>query len=241
MPMPPDLRYVDLAAAAPTADEAVVVIDVLRAFTVVPWLFARGAQRVLAVATHEQALRLRAQRLPDALLAGEHGGRPYPDFDLGNSPTEVAGRDLAGATVVHRTSAGTQGLVATIGSGLVVASAFVTVEATVRQLLAADPSRVTFVITGASLGRDGDEDLACAELIAARLRGERPEPAPFLARVARSDHGRLFAPDGPTWATREDLDRALELDRFDRAVLATPVDDAVELSLGPAPPPGVGH
>ena len=71
-------------------DDAVVVIDVLRAFTVVPWLFARGCSSGSStVAAHDQALRLRETRLPDALLAGEDGGRQYPDFDLGNSPTEV--------------------------------------------------------------------------------------------------------------------------------------------------------
>ena len=65
-------------------------------------------------------------------------------------------------TVVHRTSAGTQGLVRTVGSPLMLAASFVTVEATARRLACARPARVTFVITGASLGRDGDEDLRAA-------------------------------------------------------------------------------
>jgi hypothetical protein len=59
---------------------------------------------------------------------------------------------------------------------------------------------VTFVITGASLGRDGDEDLAAAELIAARLQGEDPDPRRFTARVATSDAGRNFVPGGADWA-----------------------------------------
>jgi len=79
---------------------------------------------------------------------------------------------------------------------------------------------VTFVVTGASLGRDGDEDLACAELIAARLAGDDPDPRPFLDRVPRSDAGRAFAPDGPEWAPPEDLAMACEVDRFDTAVVA---------------------
>jgi 2-phosphosulfolactate phosphatase len=222
-----EVRFVDLAGAEP--DEAVVVIDVLRAFTVVPWLFARGVARVLAVAERDHAERLRDTTLPGALLAGESGGRRLPGFDLGNSPSEVRDHaDLTGATVVHRTSAGTQGLARTAGSGLVLAASFATARATARVLAATSTSRVTFVVTGASLGRDGDEDLAAAELIAARLRGEDPDPVPFLARVAPSDAGRHFSPSGPDWAPVADLELALEVDRFDHALSATPASDVPE-------------
>jgi 2-phosphosulfolactate phosphatase len=217
-----EVRYVDLDGAEP--DEAVVVIDVLRAFTVQPWMFAQGVTRLFAVAERAQALALRDGPLTCALLAGEQGGRPFPGFDLGNSPTEVSERDLTGATVVHRTSAGTQGLVRTAGSGKVFAASFVTAGATARALQALRPGRVTFVITGASLGRNGDEDLAAAELIAARLRGDDPDPADYLARIADSDAGALFHDDGPDWAPPSDMALAAELDRFTHAVRAEPAD-----------------
>jgi 2-phosphosulfolactate phosphatase len=217
----PTLRFVALADAEP--DEAVVVVDVLRAFTTVPWLYHRGVARVLAVDTVERATALRDGPLPTALLAGEVGGEPVPGFDLGNSPHEVAGLDavhLHGRTVVHRTSAGTQGLVRTAGSGVSFAASFVTAAATAAALRRAAPGRVTFVITGASLGRDGDEDLAAAELIGARLIGDDPDPGPFLGRVPLADAGRSFAADGPDWAPPADLAAACEVDRFDLALRA---------------------
>lgn len=231
-----DVRYVDLAEAAP--DGVVVVIDVLRAFTVVPWLLHRGVRRVLAVDTRERALAVRADHLPAALLAGESGGEPLPGFDLGNSPAEVADSSLPlhGSDVIHRTTAGTQGLVRCAASPVLLAASFANAGATARALTAGRPARVTFVVTGASLGRDGDEDLAAAELIAARAVGGDPDPAPFLARVARSDAGRHFAPGGPAWASPRDLDAACELDRFDTAVVAgVPIDLPDTLSGGPAP------
>jgi 2-phosphosulfolactate phosphatase len=225
------VTYVDLEAAAPA--EAVVVIDVLRAFTTVPWAYHQGAARILAVADREQATTLRASSLPDALLAGEQGGIPVPGFDLGNSPSEFARTDLTGRTIVHRTSAGTQGLARTVGSRIVLAASFVTADATAQALRTAEVTDVTFVITGASLGRNGDEDLAAAELIAARFQGKQPDPAPFLARVAPSDAGLLFSDDGPDWAPPEDLRMACDLDRFDRALIAAPAGelDAVEVRL----------
>jgi len=228
-----DVRFLTLAEAEP--DEAVVVIDVLRAFTVQPWLFARGADRILAVAGEDHALALRDRELPDAVLAGEEGGQQLAGFELGNSPTQVQSADVAGRTIIHRTSAGTQGLARTAGSGLVLAGAFVTARATAAALRAAAPQRVSFIITGASQGRDGDEDLAAAELIAARLRGEEPDPAGFTARVATSDAGRNFVEGGPDWAPPSDLALSIEVDRFDhalRAVAAVDVD-AIEVTRVP--------
>ncbi len=107
-------RFVPLDEARP--DGAVVVIDVLRAFTVQPWLFHRGAARIVTVTEEEQAIGLREAHLPDALLAGEEGGVQIEGFDLGNSPTQIAGADVGGRTIIHRTSAGTHGLARTAGS-----------------------------------------------------------------------------------------------------------------------------
>lgn len=229
--MPIEVRFVPLADAGP--DDAVVVIDVLRAFTVQPWMFARGATRILTVADAAEAMRLRDEHLPEAVLAGEEGGEQLEGFDLGNSPVQVQGTDLAGRTVIHRTSAGTQGLARTAGSGLVLAASFVTAGATARVLATAGPERVTFVITGASLGRDGDEDLAAAELIAARLQGEQPDAGPYLARIAASDAGRNFVPGGPPWASPADLAACAELDRFDHAMQVLPAGDLAALEVTP--------
>jgi 2-phosphosulfolactate phosphatase len=231
----PRVSFVDLADARP--EEAVVVIDVLRAFTTVPWLLQQGASRVLAVGSRDHARRLAACELPDALLAGEHGGRRVPDFDLGNSPHDLRGRDLGSRPVVLRTSAGTQGLVRTSGSRLLLAASFTVADATARALRSASVRRVTFVITGASLGRDGDEDLACAELIAARLHGRDPDVSPYLARVGRSDAGRVFGPGGPDWANPQDRELACQVDRFDHPLVARPAPDvdAIEIHPGPAP------
>lgn len=222
-------RFVDLADAAP--GEAVVVIDVLRAFTTVPWLLHRGASRVLAVASRDEARRLRDEQLPDALLAGEHGGRKVADFDLGNSPSDLVTRDLTDRTVVLRTSAGTQGLVRCAGSGVLLAASFVVAGATSRLLRDAGVRDVTYVVTGASLGRDGDEDIACGQLIDARVAGQDPDPSAYLARIASADAGRNFAADGPDWAPPADLAMARELDRFATALRVRPAGDVDALEI----------
>ena len=224
-------RFVDLDRAEPAG--TVVVIDVLRAFTTVAWMLARGAERILTVASRDQARRIRDEQLPQALLAGEQGGVPVPDFDLGNSPSDLVARDLTGATIVLRTSAGTLGLARCAGSRLLLAASFPVAAATAAELRHAAPGEVTYVITGASLDRDGDEDLACAELIQARLNGADVDPAPFLARVPTSDAGRAFGPDGPAWAPPEDLELACEVDRFPVALHATHATDVDAIEITP--------
>jgi hypothetical protein len=126
-----ECRFVPLADAVP--DGAVVVIDVLRAFTVQPWLFHRGAARILTVTEEEQAIALRdTSTSPTRCSPARTAGVQIEGFDLGNSPTQVAASDVTGRTIIHRTSAGTQGLARTAGSDLVLAAAFVTAGATVE-------------------------------------------------------------------------------------------------------------
>src|SRR5689334_19053048 len=89
----------------------VVVIDVLRAFTTAAYAFGAGAHEIWLVAGVDEALGL-ADRLPGSLVMGEDGGRRPEGFDLSNSPVGAWRADLAGRTLVQRTSAGTQGVVA---------------------------------------------------------------------------------------------------------------------------------
>jgi len=97
-------------------DGTVVVIDVLRAFNTSAYAFAAGARQVIPVAGVQEALDLRRERFPSALVMGELDGRRIPEFDLGNSPWDVQQPDLRGRTLIQRTSAGTQGLARSAGA-----------------------------------------------------------------------------------------------------------------------------
>ena len=216
------------------ASGPVVVIDVLRAFTTAAFAFAAGAREIVLVSAVEEALALR-ERLPGALLMGEVGGLAVGGFDFDNSPATLVGRDLRGARLIQRTSAGTQGVVRSLRAELLLASSFVCAGATARYLRRHAPASVTFVITGnyfasggaappgggypADMRGDGDEDAACADYLAELLRGAAPEPAPFLRRVRDSPPGRIFADPARPEFPAEDLGYCTDLDRFDFAML----------------------
>lgn len=195
-------------ARAAEATGTVVVIDVLRAFTTAAHAMHNGAASIRLVADVDEALALRDRGVVD-LLAGEVDALPVPGFDLSNSPVEVAAADLAGRRLAMRTTAGTRGAVLAERADRLLTGAFVNARATARTVRA-DPV-VTFLVTGASLGRDGDEDAALADYVMALARGEDPPVAPYLDRVRASDHGRRFGDDLPL----RDLELACEVDRFD--------------------------
>jgi 2-phosphosulfolactate phosphatase len=198
-------------ARAGEATGAVVVIDVLRAFTTAAHAIDRGAAAIRLVRDVDEALALRDAGTVD-LAMGEVDGLPIDGFDLSNSCAEIAAQDLGGARIAMRTTAGTRGAVMASGATRMLTGAFVTAGATADALRG--EHQVTFLVTGDSLDRDGDEDYALADYVTALLQGPRPDPAPYLARVAASDHGRRFGVDLPAI----DLDYARDLDRFDRAL-----------------------
>lgn len=199
-------RQLSLARAA-DAVGVVVVVDVLRAFTSVPYALDRGAVSIRLVTGVEEAKDLRRRGVVDLVL-GEVDGLPVDGFDLSNSPSEIGAADLTGRRLAMRTSAGTQGAVLATGATRMLTGAFVNASATAEALQGAD--RVTFLLTGESYGRDGDEDRALADYLTAVLSGSNPAPEPYLSRVRNSDHGCRFGDDLPG----RDLELACEIDRF---------------------------
>src|SRR2546427_515779 len=116
----------------------VVVIDVLRAFTVSAYALAGGAVECRLVGTVEEALRL-ADRIDGAVVSAEVEGLPVDGIAISNSPTMVRDADLRGRTLVQRTSSGTQGVVAATGADRLFTCSLAVASATARAIQAAGP------------------------------------------------------------------------------------------------------
>lgn len=198
---------------APEATGAAVVIDVLRACTTAAYALAAGADRVVLVATPEQAFRLRR---PGVVLVGEVAGQPIPGFDLGNSPAGVQAMNLSGKTVVLRSSSGTQAAVRAPRSGRLLLGCLVVASATCRALQA-EPE-VSLLACGSVDRRDGPEDVACADFLAGLLAGASPDPTEVAVRVRQTPSGLEALDPGVAWKSPEDLECAVAVDRFSFAV-----------------------
>jgi 2-phosphosulfolactate phosphatase len=194
-----DVRVAHFLDGARSATGHAVIVDVFRAFTTAAFCIGAGAREIVLVGDHEQALSLKRDD-PSVFLTGEIGGRPITGFDVGNSPSAIEHLDLTGRRVVQRTSSGTQGVVAATSAREIVLGSFVIAEATVRYLESA-AGQVTVVSMGERGILASSEDDACAEYIASRLRGARPDVAPIVAGLWVNED-----PNWPEWFPRRDAE-----------------------------------
>jgi len=212
-----DIRIESLLEGAQRATGTVAIIDVFRAFTTAAVAFANGAAQIIMVGGADEALSLRDRGAGD-LCIGEVGGRAPPGFDFGNSPFELLHVDLTGKSILQRTSAGTQGVVATALAERRFAAALVTATATARAMRAHRPERITLVAMGKEAVARTDEDELCALHLRNLLEG-RPGDPDAVRRVilAAAEALRFSDPDRPHLHA-EDVEIALDIDRYDFAI-----------------------
>ncbi|MDD3313619.1 2-phosphosulfolactate phosphatase [Pseudodesulfovibrio sp.] len=163
------VNIVECLEGARRAKGLAVVIDVFRAFSVACYAVDNGAAEYFAVGEVGKARELAAKR--NGVLVGERDCIKIEGFDYGNSPTEIEHVDFSGRTLVHTTSAGTQGLAACSGADEVLTGSFVNAGAIVEYIRARDPELVTLVAMGTAGVMRAQEDMMCAMYIKNELDG----------------------------------------------------------------------
>ena len=137
-----NIRILQLIEGAKEAKGLTVVIDVFRAFSVEGYCFHKGAETVIPIGDVNLAYKLKEEN-PDYLLAGERHGAILPGFDFGNSPSQLATMDITGKTVVHTTSAGTQGIANAVNATEILGGSLLNARATAEMILIPLPNKVT--------------------------------------------------------------------------------------------------
>lgn len=177
-----------------------VVIDVLRATTTIAQALASGAVQVLVCQEIDEARKL-AARYPSAILAGERGGLPIPEFHLGNSPQEFTATAVGGKTVVFTTTNGTRAMLRCAGARRVLLGAFVNFSALCRELtdeLSGPSSSGAVLVCAGTNGEVTREDTLLAGAIVDDLFGhadlelaanDQAEIAADAWRACRADLG----------------------------------------------------
>jgi len=221
-----------LLAGAEQAQGLPIVIDVLRAFTTSAVLFSLGIESLILISTAEEAFALRDQY--GYLLEGENNGVKIEGFDFGNSPTELLRTPperLRGKTVVLRTSAGTQGVVAAIKqSERVILGSFVMAKSIAAYVRQQNPETVSIVAMGQRLLETAPEDEACAAYLE-HLLADKPYNhfetlwscmnTPYIQRCLHKDVAYL---------PPEDILLCLQRDVFDFVLIAEKVDGLIRVS-----------
>lgn len=166
-----NIRILQLIEGAQAARGLTVIIDVFRAYTVELYLMRNRAARIIPVADVQFAFDYKAAH-PDAILCGERKGKIIDGFDYGNSPSQLENVDLTGKTVIHTTSAGTQGVANATQASEIIGGNLVCAKAIARYILQKNPEEVSLVCMGLAGKTPTDEDTLCAEYIKSLLEGK---------------------------------------------------------------------
>jgi 2-phosphosulfolactate phosphatase len=219
-------------AGAREARGTVVVIDVLRSFSVSAYALAGGARECRLVPTTAEARSLAAAVSRSVLCVEEHGF-PVQGIAISNSPTQIRDMDMSGRVLVQRSSAGTPVVAAVAGGDVdIYAGSLVVARATVQACLLTSPEVLTLVASA-----DFPEDHACARYMEALARGHPPDLEHWLEPLRDSDRYRTVMSGQWPGFPPSDLELALSPDRFDFAMPVTKEPGYHRLTRFDPPPP----
>jgi 2-phosphosulfolactate phosphatase len=209
------VNILQLIEGAQQARGLAVIIDVFRAFSVACYVMDKGADKIIPVADINQAYRLKENN-PDFILIGERGGKIQPGFDYGNSPTQIERVDLLHKTIVHTTSAGTQGVIHAKQADEIITGSFVNVQAIIEYIQIKNPQQVSLVCMGLGGETEADEDTLCAGYIKNALEGKKNDFQRIVDYLRNESTTGSFLDDtSPDASTpKEDFEKCLSLDKF---------------------------
>ena len=142
-----------------------VVIDVLRATSVITTALDNGAREVIPVSTVEEAQSLfAASDAATTLRGGERNSLKIDGFDLSNSPLEYKTKVVEGKTIIFTTTNGTNAINNVKGANEVVLSCFRNATAVADLLvgLSHRGSHDVVIVCAGTEGRFSLDDGLCA-------------------------------------------------------------------------------
>jgi 2-phosphosulfolactate phosphatase len=166
-----NIKILEFTEGARNARGVTVIIDVFRAFSAECYACDSGASRIIATGSPDEAFKLK-KKYSNPVLAGERDEKKIEGFDFGNSPTELLKADLTGKTLIHTTTAGTNGLINAINADLVLTGSIVNAKAIADYIKAINPAQVSLVAMGYRAMISAEEDLLCAEIISKMLNDQ---------------------------------------------------------------------
>ena len=194
-----------------------VIIDVFRAFSLEAYGFSMGAQKIIPVGDSAVAYRLKEEN-PQMILAGERNGKMLPGFDLGNSPSGLSTVDVCGKTIIHTTSAGTQGVANAQNATEILGGSLANAKATAVYIRKSGATDISLVCMGYAGEYPTDEDTLCAEYIKSLLLGKEIDLSEGIERLKTTDGAKFFDKSQNDVFPENDFYMCTKVDCFDFAI-----------------------
>lgn len=145
-------------------DKIVVIIDVLRATSVMITALANGAKAVYPYKNIESVLE-NSKKSKSFVLGGERKGLKIEGFDFGNSPLEYTKEAVSGKDMFMTTSNGTRAIENSAnGSKKLFIAAFLNVESVAKKILEENDDTV-IICSGTDNNFSLDDALCAGEII----------------------------------------------------------------------------
>ena len=179
--------------------QTAVVIDVLRATSVITTALENEMREVIPVKTVEEAQNLYAQcDTAKTLRGGERNALKIEGFDLSNSPLEYKKKVVEGKTLILTTTNGTNAINNIIGADEVVLACFRNVAAVVEHIvgLSHRGCRDIIIVCAGTESHFSLDDGLCAgmiiELLKQRTKVETDDLGLLLHRFYNESKDNLF-------------------------------------------------
>lgn len=143
--------------------KTIVVIDVLRATSVMLTAFQNGAKQIIPFQSIDEA-KQKAMELPKGsyLLCGERNAKKIEGFNLGNSPLEFIKENVADKKIIITTTNGTKALNICNEAKTIYVGAFLNVDAIVEKV---KENEELILLCAGTQGKFSLDDALCAAMI----------------------------------------------------------------------------
>ncbi|MGG7144075.1 2-phosphosulfolactate phosphatase family protein [Clostridium nigeriense] len=144
-------------------DKVVVVIDMLRATSVIITAIANKAKEVFPILTVEEAFNKKEELLRDekeVLLGGERQAVKIEGFDFSNSPLEYTSEKVKGKTIILSTTNGTRAINLSLKAKEILIGAIINAKAVTEELKRLNKD-VVFINAGTN-GEFSMDDFICS-------------------------------------------------------------------------------
>lgn len=150
------------------ADKTVVVIDVLRATSVIATALSNGASRIYPFAGIEEAKDFYDELNSEhALLCGERKGHIIAGFHLGNSPYSYDAATIKGKKLILSTTNGSLAISRSNAATTLYTAAMVNVSAVAEKIKNSEGDLV--IVCAGTNGKFSLDDALCAGMLIAKL------------------------------------------------------------------------
>lgn len=228
-------------------EKNVIVIDVLRASSVIVTALHNGAREVIPVSSIESAVKVSGNLFGDVVLrGGERNGKMIDGFNLGNSPREYTEEAVKGKSIILCTTNGSVAMVRARHAKNMAIACFNNISAVVDFMTEVGDD--FSIVCAGKQSLFSLEDAVCAGMIVKQLSDRdslevelndaavtahvlyKTYSKNLLKMVKSSDHGRYLSSIG----FEEDLKLCVEIDSV--SVLPMLVGNVIKLKKEEAKP-----